>query len=55
MIEANGASAVQVPDPRSAQLIQLGAAGRDHSPVDGMLAEFATSLSQFASVSMGSV
>ena len=54
MIEADGASAVRVPDPRSAQLIQPGAAAAMitvHSMA--WLAEVATSLSRFASVSAG--
>src|SRR5437868_14455735 len=54
VIEADSARAVWVPDPRSAQLIQPGAAAAVITvPSMAWLAEIATSLSQFCSLSAG--
>src|SRR5438093_10798508 len=54
VIEADSAHAVWVPDPRSAQLIQPGAAAVVITvPSMDWPAEIATSLSQFANLSAG--
>src|ERR1700674_5890203 len=54
VIEADSARAVWVPDPRSAQLIQPGAAAAVVTvPSMAWLAEIAASLLQFASLSAG--
>jgi hypothetical protein len=53
VIEADSARAVWVPDPRSAQLVQPGAAAVITVPSTAWVAEIATSLSQFASLSAG--
>src|SRR6266851_10025294 len=54
VIEADSVRAVRVPDPRSAQLIQLGAAAAVITvPSMTWLAEIATLVSQFARLSAG--
>jgi hypothetical protein len=54
VIEADRARAVCVQDPRLAQLIQPGAAAAVITvPSMALLAEIATSLSQFASLGAG--
>src|SRR3954462_6258612 len=54
VIEADSARTVWVPDPRSAQLIQPGAAAAVITvPSRAWLAEIATSLSQLAGLNVG--
>src|SRR5215471_14885393 len=54
VIEADSVRAISVPDPRSAQLIQPGAAAAVITgPSMARFAEIATSLSQFANLSTG--